>query len=157
MENSNEFPPKDGQQDPLSANPSETIFSKEEFSMEGYDKHIRQARNTLFIAAGILLLNALILFSKYPFDIEVMWLDYMLWTVYIGGFIALGFWTKKKPYYAIVGGLILFGIFILVNAIIEPATIFGGLIFKIAVIVFLIKGVNDAKNAQEMKDQFEKE
>ncbi|HMU11620.1 MAG TPA: hypothetical protein PKC54_16520 [Ferruginibacter sp.] len=155
MENSNELSPKDSQQDP--ANPSETIFGKEEFSMEGYDKHIRQARNTLFIAAGILLLNALILFSKYPFDIEVMWLDYMLWTVYIGGFIALGFWTKKKPYYAIVGGLILFGIFILVNAIIEPATIFGGLIFKIAVIVFLIKGVNDAKNAQEMKAQFEKE
>lgn len=89
MENSNEFPLKDGHQDPAPANPSETIFSKEEFSMEGYDKHIRQARNTL--AAGILLLNALILFSKYPFDIEVMWLDYMLWTVYIGGFIALGF------------------------------------------------------------------
>lgn len=157
MENSNEFPAKDSPQDPAPANASETIFSKEEFSMEGYDKHIRQARNTLFIAAGILLLNALILFSKYPFDIEVMWLDYMLWTVYIGGFIALGFWSRKKPYYAIVGGLILFGVFILVNAIIEPATIFGGLIFKIAVIVFLIKGVNDAKNAQEMKDQFEKE
>lgn len=157
MENSNELSPKGNQQDPASANPAETIFSKEEFSIEGYDKHIRQARNMLFIAAGILLLNALVLFSKYPFDIEIMWLDYMLWTGYIGGFIALGFWTKKKPYYAIIGGLILFGVFILVNAINAPTTIFGGLIFKIAVIVFLIKGLIDAKNAQEMKEQFEKE
>lgn len=135
-------------------NNSETIFNEHEFSMEGYDKHIRQARNALFIAAGILLLNALLLFSKYPVDIEIMWLDYLMWIVYITGFIALALWTKKKPYYAIIGGLILMGIFILVNAIIEPSTIIGGIIFKIAVIAFLIKGLGDAKEAQQMKEQF---
>ncbi len=137
-------------------NNTETIFNEQEFSMEGYDKHIRQARNTLFIAAAILLLNAIILFSKYPFDIEIMWLDYLLWTGYIGGCIALAFWTKKKPYYAIVGGLILMGIFIIVNAIIDPSTIFGGIVFKIAVIVFLIKGLGNAKDAQQMQEQFNK-
>ena len=105
----------DNQQEIKIENNTETIFNDQEFSMEGYDKHIRQARNTLFIAAAILLLNAIILFSKYPFDIEIMWLDYLIWTVYIGGFIALGSWTKKKPYYAIIGGLILLGIFILVK------------------------------------------
>ena len=135
-------------------NNTETIFNEQEFSMEGYDRHIRQARNALFTAAAILLLNAIILFAQYPFDIEIMWLDYLIWVVYIGGFIALGFWTKKKPYYAIIGGLILMGIFILVNAIIDPSTIFGGIIFKIAVVVFLIKGLGDAKEAQQMKEQF---
>ncbi len=35
-----------------------TILTPEEFSMEGYDKHIRQARNACFIAAGLLLINA---------------------------------------------------------------------------------------------------
>ena len=133
---------------------AETIFNEQEFSMEGYDRHIRQARNALFTAAAILLLNAIILFAQYPFDIEIMWLDYLIWVVYIGGFIALGFWTKKKPYYAIIGGLILMGVFILVNAIIDPNTIFGGIIFKIAVVVFLIKGLGDAKEAQQMKEQF---
>ena len=135
-------------------NNAETIFNEQEFSMEGYDKHIRQARNALFIAAAILVLNALILFSNYPVNLEIMWLDYLIWVVYIGGFIALALWTKKKPYYAIIGGLILMGIFILVNAIIDPSTIFGGIIFKIAVIVFLIKGLGDAKEAQQMKEQF---
>jgi hypothetical protein len=135
-------------------NNPETIFNEQEFSMEGYDKHIRQARNALFIAAAIMLLNAIILFSKYPFDLEIMWLDYLIWTVYIVGFIALALWTKKKPYYAIIGGLVLMGVFILINAIIEPTTIFGGIVFKIAVIVFLIKGLGDAKEAQQMKDQF---
>ena len=133
---------------------TKTIFSEEEFSMEGYDKHIRQARNALFIAAGILLLNAIILFAQYPADIEVMWLDYLLWVIYIGGFIGLAFWTKKKPYYAIMGGLVLMGLFILINAIIDPATIVAGIIFKIAVIVFLFKGLANAKEAQQMKEQF---
>ncbi|MFM6925248.1 MAG: hypothetical protein ACKOU7_07065 [Ferruginibacter sp.] len=135
-------------------NNNETIFNEQEFSMEGYDKHIRQARQALFIAAGILLLNALLLFSKYPVEMEIMWLDYLMWIVYIGGFIALALWTKKKPYYAIIGGLILMGIFILVNAIIDPGTIIGGIIFKIAVIAFLVKGLADAKEAQQMKEQF---
>ena len=135
-------------------NNAETIFNEQEFSMEGYDRHIRQARNALFTAAAILLLNAIILFAQYPFDIEIMWLDYLIWVVYIGGFIALALWTKKKPYYAIIGGLILMGIFILVNAIIDPSTIFGGIIFKIAVVVFLIKGLGDAREAQQMKEQF---
>ena len=135
-------------------NNGDTIFNEQEFSMEGYDKHIRQARNALFIAAGILLLNAIILFSNYPVDLEIMWLDYLIWVVYIGGFIALGFWTKKKPYYAIIGGLILMGIFILINAIIDPKTIIGGILYKIAVIVFLIKGLGDAKEAQQIKEQF---
>ena len=137
-------------------NNTETIFEEQEFTMQGYDKHIRQARNALFIAAALLLLNAVILFSKYPFDIEIMWLDYLIWTVYIGGFIALALWTKKKPYYAIIGGLILLGIFIIINAIIDPKSIFGGIIFKIAVVVFLIKGLGDAKEAQEIKEQFGK-
>ena len=146
---------KDEQAEINNENNTETIFSDQEFSMEGYDKHIRQARNTLFVAAGILLLNAIILFSKYPFDIEIMWLDYLLWTGYIGGCIVLAFWTKKKPYFAIIGGLILIGVFIVVNAIIEPTTIFSGLIFKIAIIVFLIKGLGNAKDAQQMKEQFD--
>jgi hypothetical protein len=135
---------------------TETIFSGEEFSMDGYDKHIRQARNACFIAAGLLLINALILFSKFPFDIEIFWIDYLLWTIYIGGFVACGIWTKQKPYYAIIGGMIILGLFIVVNAIIDPSTIIGGWIFKIAIAVTLYKGLQDAKQAQEMKEQFEK-
>lgn len=137
-------------------NNAETIFTLDEFSMQGYDKHIRQARNACFIAAGLLLINALVLFSKYPFDLEIFWVDYTLWAIYIGGFIACGLWTKQKPYYAIIGGMIILGLFIVVNAIIEPASIFGGWIFKIGITVALVKGLKDAKQAQQMKEQFDK-
>jgi len=70
--------------------------------------------------------------------------------------VVLGFWTKKKPYYAIICALILYGIFIILNAVVDITSIYKGIIFKIAVIVFLIKGLKDAKAAQEMKEQLNK-
>ena len=48
------------------------------------------------------------------------------------------------------------GIFILINALIDPLTIISGIIFKIAVIVYLIKGLGDAKEAQQMKEEFDR-
>jgi len=131
-------------------NNSESIFTPEEFSIEGYDKHIRQARNAIFAAAGILLLNVIILAFTVPAEYEYLWIDVLIWGLFIAGFIILGFWTKKKPYYAIIGALILYGILILLNAFIDITSIYKGIIFKIAVIVFLIKGIKDAKEAQNM-------
>lgn len=133
---------------------TETIFSGNEFSMQGYDKHIRQARNACLLAAGLLLVNAIILFAQYPFDIELLWLDYLLWALYIGGFIACAIWVKYKPYYAIIGGIIVLALFIVINAIIDPSTIIGGWLFKVGIGVALYKGLQDAKQAQQMKEQF---
>lgn len=61
-----------------SENNTETIFTKADFDMSRYAKHIRHARNPCFISAGLLFINALILFSKYPFYITIFWLDYLL-------------------------------------------------------------------------------
>jgi hypothetical protein len=134
-------------------NNTETIFTPEEFSMEGYDKHIRQARNAIFFAAAILVINVIVLAFTVSAEYEFLWLDVLIWGIFIAGFIVLGFWTKKKPYYAIIGALILYGLFILLNAALDISSIFKGLIFKIAIVVFLVKGIKDAKEAQEMKAQ----
>jgi hypothetical protein len=136
-------------------NNAETIFSEEEFSMQGYDKHIRQARNAIFFAAGVLGLNLLILAITAPDSYEYLWLDFVIWGLFIAGFIALGLWTKKKPYYAIIGALILYSVFIILNAVIDISTLPKGIIFKVIIIVLLIKGINDARDAQQMKKQLE--
>ena len=132
---------------------TDTIFTEEEFSMRGYDKHIRQARNAIFIAAGVLLLNVIILTATVPSSYEYLWLDLVIWGAFILGFVVLGIWTKKKPYYAIVGALILYASFIILNALIDVTTISKGIILKIIIIVLLVKGINDAREAQRMQDQ----
>ncbi len=150
MENNNQNLPEE-------TKPEETIFTQEEFSMEGYDKHIRQARTAIFAAAGILLLNVIILSATAPYGYEYLWIDWCLWGVFIIGFILLGFWTKKKPYTAIICALILYGLLIAINAWLEPTSIIKGIIFKIIIIVALVKGLSDAKQAQQMQDQFGKQ
>lgn len=137
-------------------NNTETIFTPEEFSIEGYDKHIRQARNAIFLAAAILVINVIILAVSVPAEYEYLWLDVLIWGLFIAGFIVLGFWTKKKPYYAIIGALILYGLFILLNALLDVSSLFKGLLFKIIIVVFLVKGIKDAKEAQEMKAHLDK-
>lgn len=132
----------------------ESIFTENEFSMQGYDKHIRQARNAIFWVAGILLLNLVILIATIPEGYEYLWLDIAIWGVFILSFVFLGFYCKNKPYNAIVGALVLYGLFILMNAYLDISTLYKGLIFKALVIIFLVKGLKDAKEAQEMKKNF---
>lgn len=141
--------------DPVPENNTETIFSGDEFKLQGYDKHIRQARNAIFVTAGILVLNLFILAATVPDSYDYLWIDFTIWGLFIAGFIALGIWTKKKPYYAIIGSLILYAVFIILNAVFDITTVYKGIIFKIIIIVLLIKGLNDAREAQQLKQQFE--
>ncbi|HMI80112.1 MAG TPA: hypothetical protein VK484_15035 [Ferruginibacter sp.] len=135
---------------------TETIFTEEEFSIKGYDKHIRQARNAIFIAAGILVLNLILLAVTVPDAYEYLWIDILIWGAFIAGFILLGLWTKKKPYSAIVGALILYIVFIIFNAVLDVTTIYKGIILKIVIIILLAKGLNDARQAQRMQEQLGK-
>lgn len=148
MENNKE------QQEESTAENNASIFTEEEFSTVGYDKHIRQARNAIFWVAGLLTVNVAMLFMREGEVYEYMWLDFLIYGGFIGAFIFLGFFTKKKPYTAIIMALILYTLFILLNAVIEPMTLLKGILFKIITYVFLIKAINDAKEAQEMQKTF---
>lgn len=139
-----------------SENSQETIFTPDEFSLQGYDKHIRQARNAIFVAAGILAISLLVLAANAPKNYEFLWLDITIWGLFILGFIAMGFWTKRKPYNAIIGALILYSLFIILNAAVDITTLYKGIIFKVIIIVLLVKGLRDAREAQEMKKQLER-
>lgn len=132
----------------------ESIFTPQEFSMQGYDKHIRQARNAIFAVAGILVINVLVLFFNIPESYEYLWLDFAIWGSFIAGFTFLALYTKKKPYYAIVGALCLYAAFIILNAVIDASTLYKGILFKIIIVVLLVKGVNDAREAQALQDNF---
>jgi len=139
---------------PVSNAANETIFSADEFSLKGYDKHIRQARNAIFAVAVLLVINIFVSGFNLPEGYEYLWMDLFIWGFFIAGFIFLGFWTKKKPYYAIVGALCLYATFIILNAVLDISTLYKGLLFKIIIVVLLVKGINDAKEAQELQKSF---
>lgn len=131
----------------------ESIFEDIEVDTSAYQKHIRRARILLFIIAGLQLIVGILLgISGEPdYEIEVG-VQVVIGLVFAG----LAFWTKYKPYAALMIALVLYvGIFLL-SAIVEPARIMSGIFIKIVIVVLLIRGISNARDAEEMKKTFQR-
>jgi len=141
---------------------SEYASELKQLEMEGYELAVRKARNALFWAGGLIFLGEMI--SMFGQGLGFQPILFALALVEAGIFIALAFWTKKKPYTAVVTGLIAFiGIILLsviVNGMVEGSAgvlkaLFGGIIVKVIILVNLILPLKDAKALQEaMKQRF---
>ena len=127
----------------------ESIFTDDDFAVDIYNKRIKNAQIAIFAAGGLLLINLIILWATNKTVGDYIWFDIALWTCFIVGFVLLGVWVKKKPYYAIIGALILYAAFIGINALLEISSLWSGIILKIIIISTLISGLSDAKDAQE--------
>jgi hypothetical protein len=135
--------------EPTTPTPNEEpIFQQSDFSMEGYDRPVRRARITLFIIAGLILIS---LYQVLPFnDDPVRMITAGITVLMAGIYVALGFWTRKKPYTALIVALCVFCGTILLNGIIQPVSIFYGIIIKIAIILALVLGLSNARDCQRM-------
>lgn len=131
-----------------------------EIQQEGYRLTIRNARNMLFVAAGLILLQYIIAMVSNPYIINPI--DMGIMVFFIGSFTALAFWTKKKPYTAIIGGLVVFALYIIFQVAIRMYMegsvgalkgLLGGWLFKIMILVALIKPLKDAKELQRIMEQ----
>jgi hypothetical protein len=122
----------------------------QELEMQGYETGIRKARNTLFVTAGLLLLGEIIAASIYKYE----WTPALIAVVAIevGAFVALGFWTKTKPYAAVITGLILYlllwgaGVYFS-----DGEAAFKGILIKIIIIVYLVQALKPAKAWEDAK------
>ncbi len=133
-----------------------------QIEIEGYELAVRKARNALFWAGGLVFLGEMI--AMFRQDLGFQPLLFIIALAEAGIFIGLAFWTKKKPYTAVVSGLIAFiGIILLsvvINGMVEGSAgvlkaIFGGIIVKVIILVNLILPLKDAKALQEAgKQQF---
>jgi prepilin signal peptidase PulO-like enzyme (type II secretory pathway) len=129
----------------------ESIFQEEEFSMKGYDKHIKNARIMLFVIAGLQLFG---IFASLGLPDPARWISISVYVIFGAIFAALAFWTHKRPFAALLAALILYGSLLVLDGIFEPSTLYKGIIIKVAIIVMLITGLRNAREAQDMKDTF---
>jgi len=121
--------------------------------MNGYDKHIRNARIMLFILAALTLVP---LAQLMPFNDSRSWIAAGIVLVFAAIFVFLALWTRKRPYTAIMTALIFFVAMLVLSAFMDPAAILQAWVLKIVVIVLLILGLRNGKEAQNMMDAFER-
>ncbi len=105
---------------------------------------IKSARNTLYVLSGIM---AVFGFIQYGFheSVVALGIDFGLSLIYL----ALAFWTDSKPLIAVLIGLLLYLTLIVVNAIVDPTSLFRGIIWKVVIISFLGKGIYSASSIKK--------
>lgn len=147
------------QNQPNSANENKDEITEyyeevKQLEISGYETGIRKARNALFITAGLVFLSETISASSADFALSPI-----IWGIIFiecGIFVALAFWTKSRPYAAVIIGLIFFlllwGLAFALNGFTIRA-VFSGIIFKVFVIVALVRTIGPAKAWEEMKKQ----
>ena len=130
--------------------------------LEGYKLRVNKARNALFWTAGLVFAGEIISMFTVAgggaFNIYV--LIVALFEACI--FIALALWTKKKPYTAIITGLIAFIGILLLSAAISTyndggegflKVMFSGILVKILILTNLIRSIKDAKALQTASEE----
>ena len=131
-----------------------------QIELEGYELGVKKARNALFWAAGLILLGEIIAYARSGAEVEPIGIAII--TAIVGTFIGLALWTKKKPYTAILLGIIAFVAYLLlvvfINGFAEGAegvlkALFGGIIVKVLIFVALIRPLKDAKELQKIKEE----
>lgn len=106
-------------------------------------KAINKARNLLFGLAILFTLFSVLLGAVVGFNLGVFLTNLVIAGLYLG----LGLWSRKNPFPAILTGFFLYITLMVINAVIDPSTIFQGLLIKgfvIAGFVYGYKGVKDS-------------
>ena|SRR5688572_27565309 len=132
---------------------SEYYDGVKKLEMQGYESGIRKARNALFFAAGIYLVWELIgiTVADIPFSLIPMTYWAILGAV-VASFIGLAIWTRKRPYSAIIAGLILFILLWILSIVIAGGeAIYKGILVRAIVIGILIKALKPAKEWEDLK------
>jgi hypothetical protein len=106
---------------------------------EEASRKIRSGRNSLFVVSAIALFTGLFYFFGYN-DGATLIGSAILAIIYL----VLGFWSQQRPLIALVLGMLVFLTTIVINALLEPETIYKGIILKIFILAYLGKGISSA-------------
>lgn len=131
-----------------------------QIELEGYELAVKKARNALFWTAGLIFVWELIGMYREFKTLEP--LSFAIALGLAGIFVALAFWTKKKPYTALIAGISAFILYILLAVVINGnaygaegafKALISGFIVKIIIFVYLFRPLSDAKELQKRKEQ----
>lgn len=116
------------------------------------NKKVKSAGTTLYVLAAVFFGFGLVTFF---IDKESDQATALLITNGVVGiiFIGLGYASKKKPLTAIISGMALFLLIQVLGFFEDPATLFKGLLIKIIIVGYLIKGMQSALAAEKIKTE----
>lgn len=128
----------------------------QQIQMEGNAMAVKKARNALYWAGGLLFLGEMIAMYRTGLGFDPV--IFVIALIEAGIFMGLALWTKKKPYTAVITGLIAFIAVLILSAVFSTMeegspgllkALFSGIIIKVIILVNLIRPLKDAKELQD--------
>lgn len=127
-----------------------------QIEIEGYELAVKKARNALYWTAGLIVFWEMVYMFRAFNTIDPA---ITIFALAVGAiFVGLALWTKKKPYTALVSGIVAFIAYILLAVLANGYTdgaegvakaLVSGIIVKVIIFVNLIRPLKDAKALQE--------
>jgi hypothetical protein len=103
------------------------------------ENNIKSARNYIYALAAFTLVSSLVMLFAQD-DVTSFVINAILALIYGG----IGYWANSKSFAAILTAMILYFTIILLNAFVDPTTLFTGIIFKVIITGLLIKGLRSS-------------
>jgi hypothetical protein len=110
-------------------------------------KTINRARIALFLIGGLYVLVGFL--EAYVMPGHELLYGIIDWVV-AGIFIGLGVWSYKAPVPSLITGLVVYVAIMLLLAAIDVSTLFRGVIWKVAIIYYLIHGIKTAREEAKL-------
>lgn len=107
-------------------------------------------RQVLFLLAGLNLIVA----GVQAFVHESL-PDTIAYLVITGLYAGLGYLSRKKPFQALVAGLVLYLTFIAIYALVDITTLYSGPVIKLVMILGLASGINSIRKAEKLRKEIE--
>ncbi|SDD20701.1 hypothetical protein [Pedobacter soli] len=114
-------------------------------------RSVDSACNSLYWIAGFIGLSTIFIFFTAAAEDQFALL--IMNVILVGAFLGFGVLSRSKPTTAMISGLSLYVIIQILNLIADPATIFKGIIFKVGIIIYLIKGIKSVMEADKIKKE----
>jgi len=112
------------------------------------EKAIGKARTVLYILAAINFVFGILVGFVAENSVPLF---FVLCSVVAAIYFGLALWSNKKPFAAIISGFFVYIIFIAINAIADPNTLYQGLIWKAIIITAFVYGYLGAKDSEKLE------
>ena len=123
-----------------------------ELDLADLNVNAETARKSLYWIAGVIAVSSTIgyfLAEDSTDKVAILITTIIL----VGAFIGFALWGRKKPAAAIISGLALYSLIQVLNIAMNPASIFSGIIWKVLIISYLIKGLKSVLEADKLKKE----
>lgn len=123
-----------------------------EIDLADLSGNVETARKSLYWIAGFIAVTSAIGYFLAEDSTDQM--SILITTIIlVSAFTGFALWGKKRPAAAIISGLALYSLIQILNIAMNPVSIFSGIIWKVLIIVYLIKGLRSVLEVEKLKKE----